>query len=180
MVNDTRKWWISISFWQIFPSFQTRLFFLGEKLAELAIRIDLLLLFMTYILSNFKLFDSLLKKDWWYISSIIDNNLASYTHPNHQLSLLAIFSDETSFSATILILLSHCVCHSLSSFQYLFLFFFFFICWHFPPRWDASRYINSPQDLNQKEKVRLKWNKIYLNKLIHQKTPVVASFLVRL
>ena len=139
---------------------------------------------MTYILSNFKLFDSLLKKGWWYTSSIIGNNnirmhLASYTHPNHQLSLPAIFSNETSFSATVLILLSHCVCQSLSSFEYLFL-FFFFICWHFPPRWDASRYINSPQDLNQKEKVRLKWNKIYLNKRIHQKTQVVASFLVRL
>ena len=134
---------------------------------------------MTYILSNFKLFDSLLKKDWWYTSSIIDNNLASYTHPNHQLSLLAIFSDETSFSATVLILLSHCL--SLTFFFSISVpFLFFFICWHFPPRWDASRYINSPQDLNQKEKVRLKWNKIYLNKLIHQKTPVVASFLVRL
>ena len=41
-------------------------------------------IFLNYFLSNFKLFDSLLRIGWWYTSSIIDNNirmhLTSYTH----------------------------------------------------------------------------------------------------
>ena len=31
-------------------------------------------IFLNYFLSIFKLFDSLLRKGWWYTSSIIDNN----------------------------------------------------------------------------------------------------------
>ena len=59
-----------------FLSFQTRMFFSGEKLAGLVMRIDFIFFvplqryfstFLNYFLSNFKLFDSL-RKGWWYTS----------------------------------------------------------------------------------------------------------------
>ena len=55
----------------------------------------------------FKLFYSLLRKGWWYTSSIIDSNtrmcLATYNHPSY--NFLAIFSDAPSSSTVI----SRCV-----------------------------------------------------------------------
>ena len=83
--------------------------------------------FLNYFLSYFKLFYSLLRKGWWYTSSIINNNnirmcLATYTHPT--LSYLAIFSYAPSFSTV----LSHYV--SLS----------FFLLNTFSFSWDFSTY----------------------------------------
>ena len=76
-------------------------------------------------MNNFKLFDSLLRKGSWYASSIINNNINWIW-----LELpIAIFSDNvTSFSATILVLLSHFVSINFFFWRSFFSFFFFFFC----------------------------------------------------
>ena len=72
-------------------------------------------------MNNFKLFDSLLRKCSWYASSIINNNINWIW-----LELpIAIFSDNvTSFSATILVLLSHFVSINFFFWRSFFSFFF--------------------------------------------------------
>ena len=120
-----QKWWIYISFWWIhFYLSRLECFFSGEKLTSYVcwspFLCSLLSTFPNYFLVFFKLFYSLLRKGWWYTSSIIDNNirmcLATYTHPI--TNFLAIFSVAPS-SSTVL---SHCV--SLNLFSWIpFLFF---------------------------------------------------------
>ena len=73
--------------------------FFGEKLPS----IDRLFLFITYYhaanmflikLTNFKFFDSLLGKGWWYTSSIINNNdIRAYKATQHYLTTELIFSE---------------------------------------------------------------------------------------
>ena len=58
--------------------------------------------FVNYFLSNFKWFDNLLRKGWWYTSFIIDNNnirmyLGRYTYPK-------FFSNSTNISFTYCII----------------------------------------------------------------------------
>ena len=74
-------------------------------------------------MNNFKLFDRLLRKGSWYASSIINNNINWIW-----LELpIAIFSDNvTSFSATILVLLSHFVSINFFFWRSFFSFFFLF------------------------------------------------------
>ena len=110
-----------------FLSFQTRVFFSGANLTELAMCMyvyivnkkrrsiyfrSLLSTFLNNFLSNFKLFDSLLRKGCWYTSSrnynFIHNRqnnirvyLASYTNPKHQLACYIFWWDKV-FSNNII------------------------------------------------------------------------------